>query len=121
MAKNLASKGIQFTSLTENIDTTTSGGKLIFHLFCALAEHERNVIRERTFAGLESARARGRIGGRRHSLNDKQVEQMMILYNSNTMQIKEICKLFKISDVSLYNYKKRFEASKVANQEAPEY
>jgi len=57
---DLEKRGIGFKSLTENIDTTTSGGKLIFHIFGALAEFERNLIRERTNAGLLAARARGR-------------------------------------------------------------
>src|SRR3954466_11684681 len=61
---SLEKQGIGFKSLTENIDTTTSGGKLIFHIFGALAEFERNLIRERTLAGLEAARARGRTGGK---------------------------------------------------------
>ena len=60
----LNNRQIGFRSITENIDTTTSGGKLIFHIFGALAEFERDVIRERTQAGLQAARARGRIGGR---------------------------------------------------------
>ena len=60
----LAERGIGFKSLTEQIDTTTPGGKLIFHVFGALAEFERDLIRERTKAGLEPARARGRVGGR---------------------------------------------------------
>jgi len=114
MVNELGEKGIEFNSLTENIDTTTSTGQLVFGIFCHLAQHERNVIRERTYAGLASARARGRVGGRRFALNDKQVEQMMILYNSQRMKIKDICKLFKISDVTLYSYKKRVEAKKAA-------
>jgi DNA invertase Pin-like site-specific DNA recombinase len=61
---NLNNRNIGFKSITENIDTTTSGGKLIFHIFGALAEFERDIIRERTNAGLQAARARGRIGGR---------------------------------------------------------
>lgn len=63
----LDSQGIGFTSLQESIDTNTSGGRLVFHIFGALAEFERNLIRERTKAGLAAARARGRVGGRRRS------------------------------------------------------
>src|SRR3954447_25059658 len=64
-------KGIGFKSLTESIDTTTSGGKLIFHIFGALAEFEREIIKERTLAGLQAARARGRRGGPKYKLTDK--------------------------------------------------
>jgi DNA invertase Pin-like site-specific DNA recombinase len=66
----LNNQGIGFKSITESIDTTTSGGKLVFHIFGALAEFERDIIRERTQAGLTAARARGRLGGRpkAHSL-----------------------------------------------------
>ncbi|MBA2598978.1 MAG: recombinase family protein, partial [Chloroflexia bacterium] len=71
----LAARGIGFKSLTEQIDTTTPGGKLIFHVFGALAEFERDLIRERTQAGLAAARARGRLGGRPRKLADaKQLE-----------------------------------------------
>src|SRR3982750_3492495 len=70
---DLQEKGIGFKSLTESIDTTTSGGKLVFHIFEALAEFEREIIRERTQAGLQSARARGRHGGPKHKLTKKQV------------------------------------------------
>src|ERR671938_690727 len=69
----LQERGIGFKSLTESIDTTTSGGKLIFHIFGALAEFEREIIRERTKAGLQSARARGKAGGPKHKLTQKQV------------------------------------------------
>src|ERR671919_880794 len=68
---DLHSRNIGFKSLTENIDTTTSGGKLIFHIFGALAEFERDIMRERTLAGLAAARARGRKGGRPRNLDDK--------------------------------------------------
>jgi DNA invertase Pin-like site-specific DNA recombinase len=68
----LEGQGIGFQSVTESIDTTTPGGKLVFHIFGALAEFERNLIRDRTHAGLEAVRARGRKGGRRKKLNDKQ-------------------------------------------------
>jgi DNA invertase Pin-like site-specific DNA recombinase len=70
---DLEERAIGFKSLTENIDTTTSGGKLIFHIFGALAEFERNLIRERTQAGLTAARARGKKGGRPNALTDRQI------------------------------------------------
>ena len=69
--ENLGALGIGFRSLTEAIDTTTAGGKLVFHIFAALAEFERGVIRERTLAGLQAARARGRKGGRPPALSTK--------------------------------------------------
>ena len=69
-------RGIGFKSLQESIDTTTSGGKLVFHIFGALAEFEREIIRERTKAGLTAARARGKSGGRPKALTDKQVEML---------------------------------------------
>ncbi|OYD61310.1 recombinase family protein [Rhodococcus sp. OK302] len=68
----LEADGIGFTSLTEEINTTTPGGRLIFTIFAALAEFERNLLRERTFAGLEAARRQGRNGGRPPALDDKQ-------------------------------------------------
>src|SRR5438105_4145918 len=73
---NLNNRKIGFKSIQENIDTTTSGGKLIFHIFGALAEFERDIIRERTKAGLQAARARGRLGGRPKSLTPKQVRHL---------------------------------------------
>ena len=65
----LQDRGIGFQSLTESLDTTNAGGRLVFHIFGALAEFERNLIRERTIAGLAAARARGRRGGRREKLS----------------------------------------------------
>ena len=81
MMAELEGQGIGFQSVTEAIDTTTPGGKLVFHIFGALAEFERNLIRERTHAGLEAARARGRRGGRRKKLNDKQ-RAMAVAFDS---------------------------------------
>jgi DNA invertase Pin-like site-specific DNA recombinase len=100
----LDTRKIGFKSLTENIDTTTSGGKLIFHIFGALAEFERNLIRERTNAGLQAARARGRKGGRPKSLTGKKTAMAQALYNDKNNTIDEICKTLNISRATLYRY-----------------
>jgi len=103
----LNQQGIGFRSLTENIDTTTSGGKLIFHIFGALAEFERDIIRERTRAGLEAARARGRNGGRPKaaSLSDpRKVAMAQALYSDKDNSIAEICRTLRISRSTLYRY-----------------
>jgi DNA invertase Pin-like site-specific DNA recombinase len=102
----LHSRGIGFKSLTEQIDTTTSGGKLIFHIFGALAEFERDIIRERTQAGLAAARARGRAGGRRKTLKPKQIAMVKKLYADKTTPIQDICKSFHISRMTLWRYVK---------------
>ncbi len=103
----LNKRKIGFKSLTENIDTTTSGGKLIFHIFGALAEFERDIIRERTLAGLQAARARGRKGGRPKATaldTPKKVAIAQALYNDKTNSIEDICKTLRISRATLYRY-----------------
>src|SRR5881398_1352852 len=104
---DLSKRHIGFKSLTENIDTTTSGGKLIFHIFGALAEFERDLIRERTNAGLTAARARGRLVGRpkAQTLNTpKKVALAQSLYENKNNTIEEICKTLHISRATLYRY-----------------
>jgi DNA invertase Pin-like site-specific DNA recombinase len=101
---HLEERGIGFRSLQEAIDTTTSGGRLIFHIFGALAEFERNLIRERTIAGLRAARARGRIGGRPKALDAKKTELAHRLYKEKQHTIMEICQILGISKPTLYAY-----------------
>jgi len=98
----LEGQGIGFHSVTESVDTTTPGGTLVFHIFGALAEFERNLIRERTYAGLAAARARGRQGGRRKKLGDKQHAVAVDLYRQKKRTIDEICKAVGISRPTLY-------------------
>jgi DNA invertase Pin-like site-specific DNA recombinase len=100
----LSDQHIGFKSVTENIDTTSSGGKLVFHIFGALAEFERDIIRERTQAGLTAARARGRKGGRPKALTPKKAQQLRTLYNDKTNTIDEICRTLNISRATLYRY-----------------
>ena len=100
----LDARKIGFKSLTENIDTTTSGGKLIFHIFGALAEFERNLIRERTNAGLQAARVRGLKGGRPKALTEKNVEMARKLYADKCNSVEEICKIHGISRMTLWRY-----------------
>ncbi len=98
-------QGVAFQSITENIDTSNATGKLIFHIFGALAEFERNLIKERTLAGLSAARARGRIGGK-PPLDDSTGKVVMAkkLYRDKTNSIPEICRMLNISRATLYRY-----------------
>ena len=91
-------------SLQEAIDTTTPGGKLVFHVFAALAEFERDLIRERTTAGLAAARARGRHGGRPPVLDPGQVELARELYASRRYTTAEIARRLKVGRSTLYRY-----------------
>jgi DNA invertase Pin-like site-specific DNA recombinase len=107
--RRLEQGAIGFKSLTEQIDTTTSGGKLIFHVFAALAEFERDVIRERTLAGLAAARARGRRGGhpRAVALSDaKKIAIAQALYDDKSHSIADICRTLRVSRSTLYRYVK---------------
>ena len=107
----LEERGIGFRSLQESIDTTTSGGRLIFHIFGALAEFERNLIRERTMAGLRAARARGRVGGRPRKLDAKKTELAYQLYDEKKYAVKEICQMLGVSKPTLYSYLSRRDQS----------
>ena len=95
-------KGVKFKSLTENIDTSTINGRLIFNIFASLSEFERNLIRERTIAGLSAARARGRLGGR-PAVNQPKVEAALQLYHKKELTVRQICKAIRISTGTLNN------------------
>jgi DNA invertase Pin-like site-specific DNA recombinase len=105
----LGNRGVGFKSLQENIDTTTSGGKLVFHIFGSMAEFEREIIRERTLAGLASARSRGRKGGCPKALSDKEIQQVWELYQSNALLVANICRRFNITRMTLHRYVKAGE------------
>lgn len=111
--EDLKARGIGFKSLTESIDTTTSAGQLIFHIFGALAEFERNLIRERTQAGLAAARARGRVGGRRRLLDAKQIAQARTLYADQSNAVEDICRTLKISRTTLWRYMSDAESDRL--------
>ncbi len=108
--KGLKARDIGVISLTEQIDTTTPGGKLIFHLMGALAEFERDLIRERTNAGLAAARARGRVGGRPRKLKTNgKVALARRMFADQSHSIPEMCAALGISRATLYRYVKETE------------
>lgn len=100
----LEERSVGFRSLTENIDTTTSGGRLIFYIFGALAEFERSIIRERTTAGLVAARARGRIGGRPPALKKDDIAVAKALLADPTITVKDIAGRLNVSLSTLYKH-----------------
>ncbi len=100
----LSQKGIGFKSLQESLDTTSSGGKLIFHIFAALAEFERDIIRERTQAGLVAARARGRQGGRPRGRDERKRAAAIALSQDRRRPVTQICQMLGISRTSFYRY-----------------
>lgn len=98
---DLEERGVGLRSLTEAIDTTTAGGKLIFHIFASLAEFERNLIKERTKAGLQAARARGRHGGRPVKLNPNQVQKARAMLLDPMISKTEVAKHFNVTRATL--------------------
>lgn len=102
--EGLGGRSIGFRSLTEAIDTTTAGGRLIFHIFGALAEFERAIIKERTRAGLDAAKARGKVGGRPPKLSGEDIKVAKALLADEGITASEVAKRLKISVATLYRY-----------------
>ena len=102
--EQLHKRSCGFRSLTEAIDTTTAGGRLIFHIFGALAEFERSIIRERTMAGLEAARSRGRKGGRPRLMTDESLIVAQALLRDGVLTVRDIAKQIGVSEPTLYKY-----------------
>ena len=101
MVSDLEARGVAFSSLNEAIDTGSAGGKLIFHVFAALAEFERSLIRERTRAGLAAARARGRKGGRPRKMSADQVRKARAMLLDPCMTKGEVARHFKVTRMTL--------------------
>jgi len=98
----LRDRQVGFRSLQESIDTTTATGRLIFHIFGALAEFERDLIRERTHAGLAAARARGRVGGRKPALTPEKAAAARRMYDDKSTSVSEIARVLGVSRATLY-------------------
>jgi DNA invertase Pin-like site-specific DNA recombinase len=102
--EDLQSRRIELRSLTESIDTATAGGRLVFHIFGALAEFERAVIRERTRAGLQAARQRGRKGGRPRSFGPKELAAAKAMLADPEIRVEDVAAHLKVSPATLYRY-----------------
>jgi DNA invertase Pin-like site-specific DNA recombinase len=100
----LDQRGVGFRSLTESVDTTTPGGRLVFHVFGALAEFERELIRERTQAGLDAARARGRHGGRPTVMTAEKLAVARQMYASREHVMDAIAKAVGVGRAALYRH-----------------
>lgn len=105
----LQQRGIGFRSLQESVDTTSSGGGLVFHVFAALAEFERDLIRERTNAGLQAARARGRRGGRPALLTKDKLQAARRMYEQQDMTVEKIGQVLGVSRTTVYRALRREE------------
>lgn len=105
----LEQRGVHFESLTEKIETGSAAGKLVFHVFAALAEFERNLIRERTRAGLVAARARGRAGGRKPKLTEAQIKEINEMVDAQKLPIGRIAELYGVSRTTIYKVAPRRE------------
>jgi DNA invertase Pin-like site-specific DNA recombinase len=116
LINTLKERGIGFMSITEAIDTTTPTGQFFFHITAAFAELERDLIRERTKAGLASARARGRKGGRPKAIDSEAFQMALILYNEKKTTVANISKQFNISKRTFYRYLEDYRKKNMGNE-----
>jgi len=100
----LEERGAHFRSIVDGLSTSTAHGRMVFQIFGAVAEFERELTRERTLAGLESARRRGRKGGRPPGLTEEEIPEVQRLMKSDDVLAKDICRMFEISRTTLYRY-----------------
>ena len=105
----LEEKGVHIEAIDGSINTTTLNGKLVFHIFAALAQFEKGLIQECTRAGLQAARARGRVGGRPHKLNPSEIKRLQVLMQDRSIQIQDLEKMFGVSRTTLYRYARMSE------------
>lgn len=101
LVEGIQQRGVQFNSITDSIDTSTAAGRFFFHVMAALAQMERELIRERTTAGLKAARARGRLGGRKAMMDDSKIESAKHLLDSG-MTSREVATNLGVSRATLY-------------------
>jgi DNA invertase Pin-like site-specific DNA recombinase len=106
LVNGLKERGVEFVSLRESLDTTTPDGKLVFHVFASVAEFERDLIRERTMAGLEAARARGRKGGRKPVMDEKKLALASAMLKNREIPVREVCEAVGVSRSTLYRHLK---------------
>ncbi|HUU66727.1 MAG TPA: recombinase family protein [Methyloceanibacter sp.] len=104
ISEQLDGRGVGLRSIQESVDTTTSSGRLFFHLMGALGEFERNLIRERTRAGLEAARKRGKVGGRPRALSDGDLKAAKVLLASHELSVADVARRVGVSPATLYRH-----------------
>ena len=104
--QGVQAKGVEFRSLQEAIDTTTANGRLIFHIMGALAEFERDLIEERSKAGRDAARARGRVGGRPKAMTAAKIKIAQALRDDPSQSVSEICRTLGVSSSTFYRWTK---------------
>ena len=109
VVRNLHERDVGFWALQEQVDTTTASGKLVFHVFGALAEFERELIRERTAAGLKAAGTRGRVGGRKRRMSAEQVRQALVLLRSPDCNVAQVSRTFGVHRATLYRNVREYE------------